>query len=418
MKNTLENIKMEGMKDITKTISALKKELNEVNLELADSYKVLGNKLMLDAADPASEKSIPSKNELISWQRLRDERSFCTNSILEIKNNSARFAEIEKFKAQIKNGKNSSIKKIAEIKGSFLTKLYKDFFPNCPALFSSVTDKTHPVEAVIDEANTAIASLEQQKAEANFFSRLGLSGKITAQKSKIKNAEKSITSILEKNITDIQSSEEIKAVIQSENTDKNLKTEYEELTSLYNSLSDSDNRIKMLEEEGEFINSKLAELDAKKNPSKRINTITNRIKELDSVIDSVLQRTALNYTNAFYTEEGSFISDVKEENLGIYHEYLKRISANRKRAAQIKYNIEYCETLQDIKTEETRIENLNRIIKNSEAAIEEANRKITDSKTAILNAENKITDLTAAANELFKKFSNKDAAENCDEETC
>ena len=82
------------MKNTTKTIPMLKKELSEFTADISGFYKTLGNKLLLDAANPVSEKNVPEKESLIHWQKLRDERTVCTNSIFEIKTNTARLLEL------------------------------------------------------------------------------------------------------------------------------------------------------------------------------------------------------------------------------------------------------------------------------------------------------------------------------------
>ena len=396
---------MRVMKETKKTIPLLKKEMKDGFAALTDSYKALGNKLMLDAANPISEKSAPAQAELIQWQKLRDERSFCTGIILEIKNNTARISELGKFKTQIENNKSASAKKMKEVKASFLFKLYTDYSAECQNLFSGVIDTIHPLESELDGARNEIISLEKQKAEANFFSRIGLSGKITAQKSKIKKTEKNIAAILANSVDGVQFLQEIKTLTQAPSFPAELKSQYDKLCALYNSFEDSKNRITMIEEEIGFIHSKLAESDAQKNPSKRISAITNRIKEIDAALDSILEKTGLNYANDFYTEEGEPTADGNGEN---YEAYLKRISLNRKKVTEIKYNIEYCETMQQIRTEELRIKNLHRVIKNSEAAIEEANRKIAESESAVITAQNKIAELTDYSHNLLLKFSKAD----------
>lgn len=398
------------MTNTTKTIPILKKDLNEFTAEISGFYKTLGNKLLLDAANPVSEKNVPEKESLIHWQKLRDERSVCTNSIFEIKTNAARLLELGKFRKEAEETKKTSIKKIEETKAGFLTDLYKNFLSRCPNLFSEVMEKVHPVEAAIDEMYSEITTLEKQKEKANFFSRIGLSGKVTAQKSKIKKAEKNISSILVNGIEGIQSSEEIKTLLQEESFPDGLKTDYNNICSLYNSLEDSAKRITMIDEETEFINSKLANLDAQKNSGKRISTITAQIKKIDLAIDKIVEEVGLNYANEFFNEEGKFTGgeNFSVENLGVYSEQLHRIGLQREKIAKTAYNIEYCETLQKIKTEETRIENLNRIIKNSEAAIESATKKIEESKISIINAQNEISSLTDYSQELFAKFADEE----------
>ena len=227
---------------------------------------------------------------------------------------------------------------------------------------------------------------------------------------KIKKAEKNISSILVNGIEGIQSSEEIKTLLQEESFPDGLKTDYNNICSLYNSLEDSAKRITMIDEETEFINSKLANLDAQKNSGKRISTITAQIKKIDLAIDKIVEEVGLNYANEFFNEEGKFTGgeNFSVENLGVYSEQLHRIGLQREKIAKTEYNIEYCETLQKIKTEETRIENLNRIIKNSEAAIESATKKIEESKISIINAQNEISSLTDYSQELFAKFADEE----------
>ncbi|MGI5084282.1 hypothetical protein [Treponema putidum] len=406
------------MNNSSKTIPILLKELKDFESKLAEAYKQLGNKLLKDAADPVKQNNTVSQDNLVQWQRLHDERKFCTESILDIKNNNTRLSELDGFKKQIKDRLSDTKKEIEKIKGDFLLKLYKDFLPQCAALFTPLSDEIHTEEAKIHETQEKIEALNAEKKEANFFVKLGLSGKITSHELKVKNSEKKIKNILTKSAIDLKTSQEVKALYDEDKLSPELKKTYEEILKLGMDLTDSEDRLKMIEEEAGFVTKKLADSGADKNSKKRIDNFSNRIKEIDEHIDSILYSAGIKYADKFYSAEGESAlgGEVSDEALGKYADYLKKTGDYRKEITKIKYNIEFCEVMQKIKAEENRIQNLNRTINNSENAIKEAEKKIRESEAAIKTAENKITDLQDYALTLKNKFSDQTTDSGSEEE--
>ena len=173
-----------------KTIPVLLKELKDLESKLTEAYKQLGNKLIKDTADPVAEANGVSQENFLQWQKLHDERKSCTESVLDIKNNSTRLSELDSFKKQIKDRLSDTKKETEKLKGDFLLKLYKDFLPQCGSLFDSPSAEIRTEETKIHDAQEKIETLKTEKKEANFFVKLGLSGKITSHELKVKNSEK------------------------------------------------------------------------------------------------------------------------------------------------------------------------------------------------------------------------------------
>ncbi|EMB47748.1 MULTISPECIES: hypothetical protein [Treponema] len=401
-----------------KTIPVLLKELKDLESKLTEAYKQLGNKLIKDTADPVAEANGVSQENFLQWQKLHDERKSCTESVLDIKNNSTRLSELDSFKKQIKDRLSDTKKETEKLKGDFLLKLYKDFLPQCGSLFDSLSAEIHTEEAKIHEAQEKIETLNAEKKEANFFAKLGISGKISSQELKVKNSEKKIKNILTKSDIDIYNSQEVKALYDEDKFFPELKKTYEAILKLGSDLSNSESRLKMIDEETGFVTQKLADAGADKNSKKRIDNFTSRIKEIDEKIDLILESAGIKYTDKFYSAEGDSAlgessSDVE---LGKYADYLKKAGNYRKEITKTKYNIELCELMQKIKAEENRIQNFNRTIKNSENAIKEAEKKISDSETGIKTAQAKIADLEDYAKKIEEKLMDKSSEKLPEEE--
>lgn len=406
------------MNNSNKTIPVLLKELKDFESKLAETYKQLGSKLLKDTADPVSVNNGVSQENFLKWQKLYDERKVCTESILDIKNNNARLSELDNFKKQIKDRLLDTKKEAEKLKGDFLLKLYKDFLPQCTALFDPLSAEIRAEEAKIHEIQEKIEALKTEKKEANFFVKLGISGKISSQELKIKNSEKKIKNILTKSDIDINTSQEVKVLYDEDKLSSELKKTYEEMLKLGTDLTDSENRLKMIEEETGFVTKKLADTGADKNSKKRIDNFTSRIKEIDENIDSILESTGLKYAENFYSPEGDSAlgENPSDEELGKYAGYLKKAGTYLKEITKTKYNIELCELMQKIKAEENRIQNFNRTIKNSENAIKEAEKKISDSETGIKTAQAKIADLEDYAKKIEEKLMDKSSEKLPEEE--
>ena len=406
------------MNNSNKTIPVLLKELKDFESKLAETYKQLGSKLLKDTADPVSVNNGVSQENFLKWQKLYDERKVCTESILDIKNNNARLSELDNFKKQIKDRLLDTKKEAEKLKGDFLLKLYKDFLPQCTALFDPLSAEIRAEEAKIHEIQEKIEALKTEKKEANFFVKLGISGKISSQELKIKNSEKKIKNILTKSDIDIYNSQEVKALYDEDKLFPELKKTYEAILKLGSDLSNSESRLKMIDEETGFVTQKLADAGADKNSKKRIDNFTSRIKEIDEKIDLILESAGIKYTDKFYSAEGdSALGETPSDvELGKYADYLKKAGKYRKEISKTKYNIEFCETMQKIRAEENQIQNLNRTIKNCESAIKEAEKKIGNSETAIKNSEAKIADLKDFAAGLEEKFLDKTSEQVTEEE--
>ncbi|MCL6327881.1 hypothetical protein EXT52_22175, partial [Pectobacterium polaris] len=186
-----------------------------------------------------------------------------------------------------------------------------------------------------------IEALSAEKKEANFFAKIGISGKISSQELKVKNSEKKIKNILTKSDIDIYNSQEVKALYDEDKLFPELKKTYEAILRLGSDLSNSESRLKMIDEETGFVTQKLADAGADKNSKKRIDNFTSRIKEIDEKIDLILESAGIKYTDKFYSAEGDSAlgessSDVE---LGKYADYLKKAGKYRKEISKTKYNI-------------------------------------------------------------------------------
>ena len=309
-----------------KTIPVLLKELKDLESKLTEAYKQLGNKLIKDTADPVAEANGVSQENFLQWQKLHDERKFCTESVLDIKNNSTRLSELDSFKKQIKDRLSDTKKETEKLKGDFLLKLYKDFLPQCGSLFDSLSAEIHTEEAKIHEAQEKIEALSAEKKEANFFAKLGISGKISSQELKVKNSEKKIKNILTKSDIDIYNSQEVKALYDEDKLFPELKKTYEAILKLGSDLSNSESRLKMIDEETGFVTQKLADAGADKNLKKRIDNFTSRIKEIDEKIDLILESAGIKYTDKFYSAEGDSALGESSSDVELvkYAEYLKK----------------------------------------------------------------------------------------------
>lgn len=392
-----------------KTIKELQNDLSEIQNEISTLYSGLGNKLLFDATGNTSGKNLVSSDAMTKWQSLRDERADSTNTILEIKSNISRASELDKFKQEAKDSTQKASKKIEKIKPIFLYAIYKDFFTECPILFSEVQSKLASLEEVINTATETINSLEADKSTANFFERINISAKATIQKTKIKKAEKNIVRILSEKITDIQNSDEVKKLANKNILNEELKTQFNEICALYNSSIDSNNRIKMIDEEIEFVNKKLVSLNANKNSKKTINEISLKIKNIDANIDDLTLTEGKNYANTLLDEQGNLLD---AETASTYSDYINRIATQRKQITNINYKIEYNETLQKINEENIQIENAKRCIKNSEVVIKSAQQKIQEANITIENSQTEIQALTELSQEIFEKISEEPDGEN------
>lgn len=396
------------MKNTEKTIPILTAELKEFRNMLKEAYMALGNKLLMDTVDPSSEKIAFSTNDIIKWQRVKDERLSCTQDILNIKNNNTRLEELKKFSHQIETSNKTLKKELQKNKTEFLFELYNNFSTHCSELFSSIDGSIKEDEDIIEKTKIEIEQLQSEKEKANIFSKIAFSHKISSKQAKIKKAKQKIKNILAQDITDIFSYSEIQNLYNDGKFTPEIKSNYESLLSMHHNLADAEERIKIIEEEKHLIENQLQELEASKNINKRISFLNSRIKEIDAEIDGITEAAGLSYTNQFYLDDGNLITEKNSDYTENYSESLEKISLLRKNINRTMYHIEFCKLNDKIKAEEAKITSLNKTIKNSEIEIKNAEKRIIDSKDKIKKSQDEIEKLKEAAGELLPKFSESD----------
>lgn len=383
-------------------ISALNKILEDTIIESNELYKKLGNKILQEAASPESAQNFPSPDEIISWSRLHDERTFCSESILDIKNNTARLEELQKFKTQIEKSKSDLKKEIENYRGTILVYLADNFFCECTHLFENIGKEFSSIQEAVLNCQNDIADFTEQKSSANFVKKILLTNNISAVQKKIKKLQAEKKELLLKNANAIIDSDEVKKLYQEKSMSPSIAEEYEQILKLTVSLSDSEQRLQTIIDEYNSINKKLSELNADKKSSKQIAYFNTRIKEIDTKINTITKKIGDEYVNQFFSKTGQLlVSENEYDNLQSPHiELLTNLGNTRREIVKLNYKIELCNVTQKIKSEETKIADLTAYIKKSENEIEHLKTKIAETEADIAKTKNNVVNLKEQSEKL------------------
>lgn len=390
------------MESQKKTIQQLTVSLDSQRESLASHYCQFGAKLLNDSADPVIFAATVQPEKTETWQSLRASREEDTNTVLEIKRTVARMQELNQFSKELK-------KTISEALDEKNAALFTAGF----SLFTHFQDEKDPVFSVyFDQANAQsikIIALEDELSafrrsleEANFFSRMMSQLKLTGMNNTLKQEKERFEALVRKNMEAILEDGSIQERLGSAEIQTLAGDALRVLEACENKLCDYSDREKSLEAEVASLKGYLQNHAALTNTNRRLDELTQKLKETDKRMDSLAGMTAKDYCDRFLDEEGNFLTPVSGngENRNVYQQQLEQCSRIRKNIWDTGRTIEILETNLKIEGLDRSVMAWERSAKDYEARIERYREMIAVLEKNIADASQEKVRLTLHREEL------------------
>lgn len=392
---------------IEKDMRILKKKSEDCNAELQAFYKRLGTKLL--ASTTENEKlSLPINEEAVcDYHRIVDERAKDTENILEIKSSYERLVELSKFKKQIGKSIKDADSSLLKLKGRFALVFYKEFGQLSEFSTLQGYEDIEDTEKNIEDLIEASDAFNEEKKEAGFLAKFNLNRKIASNKLKISLLKRNIEKLIYKKSEEIFNFSAVEDLYNKAQMPEEIEEVYKRTKEEEEKKLDLESRIEDINKEESFLNEKMNDLCGGLSYSKRINSLNDRIKEIDIQVDKILKDVAIEFLNFFIGEDNKVLKDKKESDSAIYDAYSAEIEeavSLKDEIALLNLNVEYC-TLNDKKEAIiSKIDGMNRSIENCEEGIKSYQKRIHSLKESIEGSNKEKDKLSKELLELEKRM--------------
>lgn len=383
------------MAQLEKNVSVLTKKLKQANEELIASYKKIGSKLLLQVKDDDSLSSFVNDAEVVSYNKLVEDRAQATKDIIEIKSTSERLNELEKFKRQVMK----SIKEIeasqAKMKVRFSILLYKEHKHEIS--FASLEDyeEIQKIESSIDDLLLDNETLNEEKKDAGFLAKFNLNRKIAGNRLKLSILKRNLEKQISRNASAICEFHAIGTLLTCTHVEE-LKDLYGKITEQQSMEEDMSAKLDSINEEAEILANRLAELSSGASSSKQIASLTEKVNEIDKEVDDLLQKIAIDFLKNFINDDNVLIEDKKEVNSGVYQHYANDfddVLNIRQEITVINFNIEYCDVTRRKEEAEYKITVMNNAIVSCEEGIKNYQKRLASLNENIAESSRDIEEM-------------------------
>lgn len=377
-----------------KDISVLKKKLDVCNEELCSSYRKLGEAILSHSVEGDNNALPLDANIVLDYHKLVEERAGITENILEIKSSYDRLSELSKFKKQIMKSAKEIEVSLAKSKSRFALLFYKAFADN--AEFSNLDgyEDIEKIERDIEDIIESNEAYNEEKKEANFLAKFNLNRKIAGNRLKMSIMRKNIEKIISKRSEDIFNFSSVTTLYEKGNMQEDLENLYKKIKLDEQTKLDLDGRLKDIQDEETFLSDKMQNVCGDISYSKQLVNLSQRVKDLDTKIELMLQKASIDFLTLFIEEDNTIAEDAKDSTVySTYSKDINEISSLRKELYLLNLNIEYCELMNKKNTISNKIDAMNRVVDSCEEGIKSYQKRINSMKEGIEGSNKEISDI-------------------------
>ena len=179
-----------------------------------------------------------------------------------------------------------------------------------------------------------------------------------------------------------------------------LEPAYIELKAIVSKQDEMEDRKETLDTEQKKLEETLAECGVTDSPQKRINMLTDMIKDTDKKIEEAERQQGMQYSNVFYTDAGQRNGEALTDVPELFKPYLESIAEYRVKLEKNAIDIEYTENEIARSSEMHKIETLQNAISGYKDSIAQYEKLIETAQRDIARAEEIKQGLEERNNEL------------------
>ena len=387
------------MDNLKKNLADKKKEREDLQTALNSLYREYGETQFEYVSQRKETTPYIREQDFEAWKTLRESRRKDSDAILSIKTAQSRQNELKVFYGEVDKVLHERQRAYRKVRDAFVLLFFQTYQHTSSPHIAQIAQSVEPLRASIEKIQQEKQELERQKSDAHFFKKLTISPQLLSLKGKLNSLQKKMNEqIIEAGdelLTDNIITEARGAAFPEQ-----LETAYSELKVIVSKQDEMKARKETLNAEQKKLEETLTECGVTDSPQKRINILTDIIKDTDEKIEEAEKRQGAQYSDVFYTVDGKNtdapLTDVPE----LFKPYLTSIAEYRVKLEKNAIDIEYIENEIAVAGEERKIEALQKAIVGYKDGITQYEKLIETAEQDIAQAEKIKLEFAKRNNEL------------------
>lgn len=387
------------MDNLKKNLADKKKEREDLQTALNSLYREYGETQFEYVSQRKETTPYIREQDFEAWKTLRESRRKNSDAILSIKTAQSRQNELKVFYGEVDKVLHERQRAYRKVRDAFVLLFFQTYQHISSPHIAQIAQSVEPLRASIEKIQQEKQELERQKSDAHFFKKLTISPQLLSLKGKLNSLQKKMNEQIieagDKLLTDDIIMETRGAAFPEQ-----LETAYSELKVIVSKQDEMEARKETLNAEQKKLEETLTECGVTDSPQKRINILTDIIKDTDEKIEEAEKRQGAQYSDVFYTVDGKNtdapLTDVPE----LFKPYLTSIAEYRVKLEKNAIDIEYIENEIAVAGEERKIEALQKAIVGYKDGITQYEKLIETAEQDIAQAEKIKLEFAKRNNEL------------------
>ena len=387
------------MDNLKKNLADRKKDRADLQTMLNSLYREYGETQFDYVSQRKETTPHIREQDFKAWKMLRESRRKDSDTILNIKTAQSRQNELKVFSKEVDKLVHEQERAYQKARDTFMLLFFQTYQNDPLPYIAQITQSIEPLKESIEKLQQEKQELEQQKNDAHFFKKLTLSPQLLSLKGKLNGLQKKMNEQIiaagEDLLTDDIITEARGAAFPEQ-----LETSYGELTAIVSKQDEMEARKETLNAEQKKLEETLMECGVIDTPQKRINALTDIIKDTDKRIEESEIRQGSLYSDVFYTDTGKRTEEALTDVPELFKPYLESIADYRAKLAKNAIDIEYIENEIARTGEIRKIEALEKAIAGYKDGIAQYEQLIETAERDIARAEEIKLGLEERNNEL------------------
>ena len=388
-----------SMDNLKKNWADKKKERKDLQTMLDSLYREYGETQFEYVSQRKETTPHIREQDFEAWKTLRESRRKDSDAILSIKTAHSRQNELKAFYGEIDKVLHEQQRAYRKARDTFILLFFQTYQHTSLPHIVQIEQSVEPLKASIEKAQQEKQELERQKSDAHFFKKLTLSPQLLSLKTKLNSLQKKMNEqIIEAGdelLTDNIITEARGAAFPEQ-----LETAYSELNAILSKQDEMKDRKGTLNAEQKKLEETLTGCGVTDTPQKRINALTDIIKDTDKKIEEAETRQGIRYSDVFYTAGGENTGESLVDVPELFKPYLTSIVEYRVKLEKNAVDIEYIENEIARTGEIRKIEALQKAIAEYKDGIAQYEKLIETAERDIARAEEIKLGLEERNNEL------------------
>ena len=374
------------MDNLKKHLSDRKKDREDLQTMLNSLYREYGETQFEYVSQ--RKEAIPhiDEKDFETWKALRESRRADSDTILSIKTAQSRQNELKVFSKEVDKLLYEQQHAYQKARNNFMLLFFQTYQHTSLPYIDRIIQSIEPLKGSIEKIEQEKQALERQKNDAHFFKKLTLSPQLLSLKNKLIGLQKKMNDQIitagEEFLTD-----DVITEMRGASFPEQLEPAYVELKTIVSKQDEMDDRKETLNAEQKKLEETLTECGVIDTPQKRINVLTDKIRETDKKIENAERQQGEQYSNVFYSVTGKSTGEALTDVPELFKPYLNSIAEYRTKLEKNAIDIEYIENDIAFAGEVRKIEALEKAVAGYKDGIAQYEKLIETAERDIAQAE-------------------------------